>query len=471
MDYESILDAGGTAGAGASGATGGTAGGLGGSGATSGAAGSGATGGSGATAGASGSGAIGGSGGSTAACKNIALDGAPIGFETSPWTNQWPPLFAPLDATGPRIAVAVEETPLDNPTDEPGELRITTLDAWGEWPNGSLGSGEYPDFVVGARQVAMDRGEIDGRVAVAYPGTPTPPAPNPTGLFFTTNLDPASPTGSLVNDITTQPADQHLVRFVRYGYWGHLVGLQRGSAGHYKLDLTFVNVESPSGIPFANVGCGATPIEADAAPVPTGFVFAFSSSREFDGCQLNDGADGVPGLIHVGLFTNLGLFFSQLPVGFAKNDVVQFIRVIPHSGGAWLVFQYAGLNGDPYPAPPPIQAMRFDEQGTVLDGPVSLDDIGNPYMEPAVGRLGDQLVIGWLDVSEPPEELIRLVVVGDGAEVTAVTSLPLPNPGSHFSSLRLMGSPSGDQVIVGWTHYAAGEDVYTEARVARFSCY
>ena len=456
---------------GAGGGTGGTSGSTGGSsiggmaGSTGGTAGTGATGGTGGSAG------VGGSAGS-AACAPLGLSAGPIAFSANAYAHRAPPQLSLTGGATSTVAVAVAEMPVESPIGAAAILRLGGFEAWNDvWPD-SLGSGTTAPFVVGVDQFFFDRGAEDDTVAIAYPASPQPPAAYPTGVLYQPLLNvfqgPAAEAFSLIN----AAAGQQLTRFVKTGASGSLVGVQQtflSDSGPDQHELIFcAQPFEPNGgfcIPMA--GCGTEPVDADAVALEQGFVVAYSSSRGFGECMNDDGIIGPPNRILVAFVGGPGGGYGPLPIEIEQpDDIVRFVRVIPHSAGAWLVYQYAGLNAE---QPPPVMAVRIDEAGGVLLDPIPLLDGSQFFDEPALAGIGDQLLIAWVDAFDPSGDAYIMMRVFDDAG-TELTQNAYQSHAVH-PRLSALGSPDGSQVLIGWSEQTgmdgAGED---QAYVARFTC-
>ncbi len=156
-----------------------------------------------------------------------------------------------------------------------------------------------------------------------------------------------------------------------------------------------------------------------------------------------------------------------MPVDIEQpGDVVRYVRLVPHSEGAWLVYQFAGLTAE---QPPPLMAMRIGEDGSVSIEPTPLLDGAQFFEEPAVTAMGDKLMIAWVDTFDPSGETTIMMRVFDEVG-TQLTDSGYSRVGVGMR-LTALGSPDGQHVVVGWAEQTgmdgAGEE---QAYVARFTC-
>ena len=357
--------------------------------------------------------------------------------------------------------------PVESPVGAAAELRFTGFDAWDSvWPD-TLGSGATASFVVGVDQFLIDRGLDDDTMAILYPATPQPPAQDPAGILFQPRMNVFSGSSPEVYDLISTSAGHQLSRIVKTGATGGLVGFQQTFPVDRHELIMCVQPFTPDGaycVPI--VGCGTDPVLADATALEQGFLFASSSSHGFGECMYGE-EFGPPNRIIVGFLGGPGGGYGPLPIDIEQpDDIVQLVRVIPHSVGAWIVYQYAGLNAE---QPPPVMAMRIAVDGTVLLEATPLLDGSQFFVEPAVAAIGDHLMVAWVEAFDPNGDAYIMMRVFDDAG----TQLTQNAYQSHAVNPRLsaLGSPDGAHVLIGWSEQTgmdgAGEE---EAYVARFSC-
>ncbi len=427
-------------------------------GAVSGGGGSGGTSGSG---GFSGGGTGGGSGGVVGFCQGFDLTGKPIAFEPFQGGQQRAPSLSAVAGEPSQVAVGAAELAPELPGPTPvHNLRLTSVSPWSNWPS-NLGTGALANFVVGVDQYAMDAGTAPGTLAMAWPATPAPPAAEPQGLFFSSEVSPLNGVPTTVELLTLEGPPGHVARFVRSGSSGQLVGFQTIS-GQYALHLAFANVGKTS--LASHVGCATTPLFGDAVPkAGGGYLLAYSSGRQGGTCLDDFGFDGPADRIEGGFIAGPESITAPLPVVIEnKGDVVEFVRMIPAPGGAWLVYRYAGLDTDPKPAP---RVQRLDSNGLPHDNPFPILYAGVSGT-PAVASLGERIAVAIADAADPFGVTIDLRIYdGTGAELSQRV---FQTAGSFADGrVALMASPSQDQLLLGWSAASVnGGDLL--ASVARF---
>jgi hypothetical protein len=403
--------------------------------------------------------ATGGVGGATT-CTAVSMDGAPIQFESSGQYWRHAPHFAFSDDSSASVGVVAFEMPAESPGPVAGHLRMTAIQPWQTWPS-TLGGGAQSSFVAGQDQFAFDRGKTPNTLAMAWPATPAPPASQPQGLFFSDQVTASGGNASAVLSLALTGPTNHVVRFVRESANATLVGFEAGDAGYHALHLTRV---AKNGMTSSQtfVGCATTDVDADAIAVsPNAFFVAYSTSRAFGACLNDAGIDTPAHRILMARFGAGNSSLEQLPVDIDLDDEVSFVRLLPRTGGAWLVWQYKGVNAE---VPPPVMLWALDDTGAPVAPSVPVLDGGAAYTRPAFASLGNRLAMAWLDTSDPSSSVrLRLLTeIGIISNETMAAS-PVQN---LLPELELFASPGGDQLLLGWSEYGAG--LAPESRVARF---
>jgi hypothetical protein len=140
--------------------------------------------------------------------------------------------------------------------------------------------------------------------------------------------------------------------------------------------------------------------------------------------------------------------------------------MVAHSDGAWLVYQPDGSTSE---VPPAILAVRLDGGGQVVSDyiAVATDGSAATYGPFAAGRLGDKLVVASVDSFDPSAPTLILQVFDENGLVGA-TSLNTAPEWFSDDQLAVLGSPAGDQVLLGYA--STVKDAPTRIHVARFDC-
>jgi hypothetical protein len=391
--------------------------------------------------GASGTAGSGGSGG-TAGCGGVGVTGAPIAFARDPARQRFPPRLAFSNYDADRAGIASAELPIESPGPVAARLRLASFSPWGSWP-ASLGDGAESSFVVAIDQFAIARGRTEDTLAIAYPASPSPPAPVPEGLFFAPEVSGGMPAD--VDSLALAGFESHVVRFVRGARGAHLVGFETGLAGHTAFHLA---VRPTVGDPTSRawLGCATNPISADAIGQErgNGFIFAFSTSRGWDRCTDDDGIDLPANRILVGVMRGSAMHGPRLEI--EEPDHVRFVRMVGRPGGAWLIWQYEGINAE---SPPPVMAMPLDGDGTSFGSAMPVLEGERSRVPPAVASLGSRLAIAWLDERNPTGRSFGMRVVDDEGSVLE-SSLDLASSMAR-PELELLESPGGDALLLGWS--------------------
>ena len=209
-------------------------------------------------------------------------------------------------------------------------------------------------------------------------------------------------------------------------------------------------------------GFAALVLLAAAAPIGDRFIVAYSTSRDFGNCLLDNGFDGPPDRLQWGVWNPAKKTFTEgtwagppCP-GCGGGVPMRWVAVTPRSDGAWIVWQPdVGLGLAVY-------AMRVSEDGKAKDAPIKLTMEAETLTTPAAAALGDGLAFAWRnDLGQVPHGFLR--VVSPDAAFLGVAPL-----GSGFlESLTVLGSPSRDAVLVGWSD---GSTTTSRAKVARYAC-
>jgi hypothetical protein len=404
----------------------------------------GAGGGGGGTGNAGGQGGAGGSGGLAPVCPAFDLTGAPIGFEPEPEFHENPPSLGFASADGSRVAMVSALVAVESPGPLPAYLRMASITAWNAWPS-TLGGGVQSAFVAGVDQFAFDRGSGQDSLAMTWPSAPSPPASGPQGLFFDAAVSVSSGSPQNVQSIALQGPPNHVSEFVRAGSDGYLIGFQTSETGHHQFHLTR-RTGAGQKIELSWLGCATNEVSGDAVALPSGeFLFAFSTSRPWGSCLDDDGIDTPAHAVLTGLVAGENAVPGPLVID--EDDFVRFVRVVPHSEGAWIAWQYEGINALTIP---PVMAMRVDPQGNPLTPAIPILDGSVAGAPPAFASLGDRLAFAYLDFLDPLGGTMVIKVLdtfGQPLFERSFQSSAQPMP----PKLALLASPAHDQLLLGWS--------------------
>ena len=441
LSADSAPASGGSAGTGSGGAAG-----LGGSGAFAGTSGSGASAGS------------AGSGGSTTTCPGFDLTGDPVGFTASAGLVRKAPTLSQV--SGGAVAVIAPEIPSESPGPPVHHLRMTTLSPWANWPS-SLGTGAQSVFVAGVDQFAVDAGLASGKLAMTWPAAPSPPASQPQGLFFSAGVSANGGSFDQVQSLALPGLPSHVSRFVRAGAGAYLVGFEtKGFDRSFHLNYVGAGTSFPS----SHIGCASSPVTGDAISMPGGgFMFAFSTSRQWGSCLDDFGVNGPADRILAGFLGGPGGGFGPLPLSIQMPfDVVSFLRLLPAPDGAWLIYRYAGINAE---VQPPAMLLRLDSSGVPLGNAVPIVDSSYSGV-PGLASLGERVAVATIDTSDPFGITLELRIFDSSGNVLHQRAY---QPSGAFAQQRLalLASPTADQLLLGWSSSEPNGDLL-RAQVARF---
>lgn len=412
-----------------------------------------ATGGGAGGAGAGGAG-TGGAGGASA-CDALTLSGPPIiDFVVALGHEERRPILVTEDG-GARAAVVFALEPIESPG-VPFPVGHTAFAPWGDWPS-TIGQGHYAASI-GGRRFAATGG--DGGFALLLP---VGGGPNP-GVYFAPSVAPETDYSPIPDAFVVTSETMSRPAFVARGASGHVAGSLHEAGGFLQLEINFITPEGDLfGAPLAS-GCATTPMVAGAVPSGDGYLVAFSSGRPFGTCFNDDGIPGPPTELQVAWIDANGAIKpgAMLP----GIEPIFGAQIVARSDGAWLVWQQDGSTSE---APPPIVAVRLDAGGQLASDIFEVVPTGVSSARPfAADRLGDKLVVTWVDAIDPSAPNLIVQVFDEAGLPAAVTSLSTA-PGFFFDDqLAVMGSPAGNQALLAYASNV--EDGPRRIHVARFDC-
>ncbi len=378
--------------------------------------------------------------------------GEPVQIVGESYMNQFNPLLAFAGNDSTRVALAVMEQAEEGPAIPPVNLRFVTLPVWDLWTDAPVELTGTAPFVVGPDLVRMAAGADDGTVAVTYPGNPSPPASEPSVVFFNPAVSASSGTSQVSAASLSQSGDTQRSVFVANNAGLLLIGHQWASNGYWGLDLATSTGTSAPGPIVSSVGCGNQPLVADAARTDVGFIFAFSSNRPFNSCGEGDWNIGLPSRINFGFSGGPGGGFG--PLGDAvevQDDEVGYLQLAQATdSGVWVAYEYMGLNAE---VQPPLQLSRFDASGQQIVGPISVIEGFNLVGRPSLTRMGVQPLVAYTPVPTKDTEphVIRVTLLRQNGNVSAVGEVAAPSSGLPTGEVVAIGHPNSSEVIVAWS--------------------
>lgn len=407
----------------------------------------------GAGAGGAGTGGAGGAGGLL--CNALSFSGPPIiDLVVALGHEERRPILVTEDG-GARAAVVFALEPIESPG-VPFPIGHTAFAPWGEWPS-TIGQGHFAASI-GGRRFAATGG--DGGFALLLP---VGGGPNP-GVYFAPSVAPETDYSPIPDAfvVTTEPMSRPA--FVARGASGHLAGSLHDAGGFLQLEINFITPEgSVFGASLAS-GCATSPMVTGAVPSGDGFLVAFSSGRPFGTCFNDDGIPGPPTELQVAWMDGNGTIKpgAVLP----GIEPIFGAQIVARSDGAWLVWQHDGSTSE---VSPPILAVRLDATGQLASDIFEVVPTGASSARPfAADRLGDKLVVAWVDAIDPSAPSLIVQVFDEAGLLTGGASLSTA-PGFFFDDqLAIMGSPAGNQVLLAYASDPG--DGLRRIHVARLDC-
>ncbi|MBI5531653.1 MAG: hypothetical protein HY898_02985 [Deltaproteobacteria bacterium] len=448
--------------------TGGSAG-AGGSAGVGGASGQGGSAGSSAKGGAAGQAGSGGTAGKAGAagfdCQGLVQVGDTLEVQGDSYKSQLNPLLSFASDDGNQVALGLMEQPDEGPSYPPVQLHIAALKSWSPWPSKSLSAPPQAPFVVGPELVRIAKGAADGQLAVAYPGTPSPPASQPTTVFYNpaVSVDTAS---SSVNNTALESAGQtQRASFVTRAQDRWLIGHQYGFDSLWYFQLAMSAQTNPPMTLSTMVGCGTMPLVADSIPSGGGWIFGFSSSREFGTCADDNGVVTSPDTIELGYTGGPGGGYAGLPwTAKLPGDAVRYLSMTSAGDeGGWIAYAFEGLNAE---VPPPLQLVRVDAAGNQIVAPTSIVDGQELYHAPALTSLrGQPLIVYALGGVPGPVTQLRLRLYAMDGAIDAMAELSAT--GQLTGEVAALAHPINPEVMVAWSEYAG---MQRRVYLAKFAC-
>ena len=211
--------------------------------------------------------------------------------------------------------------------------------------------------------------------------------------------------------------------------------------------------------------CQTSEIHGAAVPSGAGFLAAFTEPNSMEPCNPQSLAPGtILGVARYGAESgDVSLTYS---VG-AKLDFAEplvHVAMAPASFGAWLVFQTDGSTSE---TQPPVYAAQIDTTGNLLAGSDLIALTPGGYQPPdlAVAALGDTLAFAHIDAIDPSAPTVVLQLVTPDGQLGPTTSIPT-NDAWYYYGLRLLASPAGNSLLVGWETYS----LYDRIALTRVDC-
>jgi hypothetical protein len=229
-------------------------------------------------------------------------------------------------------------------------------------------------------------------------------------------------------------------------------------------DFNLLHLTDPLSNPVVTfgLGCAKGPIVAAAAPTLGGFLVAFSSGSDFKdpGCQGGGGA--ITAATHLSLVRvdNQGSVTPVATIGGAPGaGSIAAVQIVHIGDDDWIAWTHQPGNGSP------LLVMHIDAKAQMVNGPFEIPFSGDPASLSAA-RLGDQPALAWASTEVDVAPRVRVSVLG-GSGVVADVAITLGPSATATGRTALLGSPSGDALLVSWVEIVS---FTRQLRTARISC-
>ncbi len=398
-------------------------------------------------------------------CSTLEVTGPPAFLDGGFGFSERHPLWVPSSDDGQQVTLLTSQQQAEGPQGDEPPTRVmhTTLQPWKAFPSGGVLG---PTDIADAEGGTMFTGgrAAGGKFAVLFASLVSPSG----GLRFSSKFVPFESTPPLSEPVSSTA---ELALFAVKGSCGHLLGMESlgtsGGADANVVDTMFVGNDG-SLVGPVTLGCAAGAMFADAVPWGGGWLVALSNGGALGGGggECLDPELGWPDDVQI-VVTDGTTFTETATVG-APGGATD-VKMAARSDGAWVVV-----------GTPPGQVVNgmFLGARITLDGKV--DKMfpvggGDPNLEnPMNGTLtaaslGDQLAVAWVDYGGDKGPFIHVKVFDpDGnptgqAQVFSGTSLS--------GAPSLLGSPSGDQLVLSWAEtpdQGAGDG--DKIRAVRIDC-
>ncbi len=236
---------------------------------------------------------------------------------------------------------------------------------------------------------------------------------------------------------------------------GHLVGFQFPIDSPLGLDgLGIGTMDDGVYSGTAVVGCGVS-IAASAIAWGADWLLATAMSQPLGSCDL----DRIGPPTHVQVTRLSGGAPVEVEAAWDESTPLGSLELVPRSGGAWMVWDYAGATSTP------IFARTIDGSGVPAPESLPVTAAGETAIAGslAVDRLGDALLVAW---HAPGGSIVVRVIDGGGA---VLLSAVVPIDGSAKGAVSVIGAPSGDAILVAWAEVPPNQAA-ARIRIAKLAC-
>jgi hypothetical protein len=360
----------------------------------------------------------------------------------------------------PRAVLAYVGIPMEGPAGSPIEAHTLGLEPWGAWPP-VLPPSSMLSPIEG--QIAIAEG-MNADLAALYM--------TPAGdVVYSPELVAGAPLSGSGLDVATKASPS----FLSKQQTGHLLGLGMpytlpSGASAAEIVVGFAS-SGASGAPSLDwmvpLGCTQGGAVADAKAVDKGALVAFANGQaqiDLAGCASGvDPSQPYSTQLVVAKITGGNPTFTTLGDVAKSLGQINGLAMAERSDGAWVAWGRASVQG----ADGSIEAARLDADGHFAAGPWTFQAANDVHSASVgAGRLGDDLVIAWADVSQVPTRVEVRRIDGTGAEV-AKGSFEVED--SVLQGIAVLGSPEGDAVLLAYAQWSQSKGI-AEIHLRRLGC-
>lgn len=202
------------------------------------------------------------------------------------------------------------------------------------------------------------------------------------------------------------------------------------------------------------LGCGSPRVSAAGLWQAGAWLLVSATSQPLGPCDLD--RVGPAHVLTISRLTPSGTLLQNLDT-WDEPAAVREVLAAVRSDGAWVAWLRDGSTSD-------VWAARLDASGSFAAGPYAVTAGAAPAADGlfAISTLGDDLLVAWGMESGA----IGVRLVGDEGE--ALSHVVLPTSGTLFDAVSVLGAPSGDAAVVGYTE--GGLNGKPAGRLVKLDC-
>jgi hypothetical protein len=359
-----------------------------------------------------------------------------------------------IDADG-QVGIVFEVERVLGPVAVPPRISMVSFGAWGAWPAALPSSTDLA--IAGGDNFVVSSGSASG-FAMAWTQK-VDISQNENGQFLAASIGPSTPTyaGAPFLTTTSEPAFvSGLSTSTTYGFLNP-VGANDGALA------ISVDVGGGPAITTTASGCATQAMVASGQPLADRALVAFSSSRTYGDCGLDDGVDSTP--THLQIVSLEASGKATLGTDLTMSSEVRALATAPRSDGMWVV---TDLDYSSALVAGPIGAMRVDATGAVASPMLSITQTAEYEGPVAASSLADRLLFAYQPSLQTKPAGIRVELIDDTGILT--TAQIAPATLLIDSDMSVLGSPDGTHVLVAWADLTGDGQQAGKVHVARLAC-